>query len=211
MKLKMIPFVCILVLAALLAGCAAPASTPAPTTAPAPTAEEQALAAYREILEAAPAIAGDPDELQDASFDEAQNLERFGKHYDFFAVTDLDQDGTPELIALTAINFRWSNVSVFTYADGKAQLLKDPQIPADGFSFAQQSTAGGAYTTCTCAEHHLHSIWQGSTPVGDMEEDTAYSLSGAGLTVVNCSAADSRTPLPFLANTPENTSGLKVS
>lgn len=154
------------------------------------TKTQQALLCYQELLKAAPALEGEHPELQDASFGDAQNREQFGEHYDQFAVLDLNQDGVPELLTSTVINFRWVPVCVFTYADGKAVLLTDPAEPSDKVTFAQNSSANGAYVTFVCAENHIHSLWSGDTPVGPMEENHAYVLEGTALTAVDCAATE---------------------
>lgn len=146
----------------------------------------KAEAAYRALLLAAPAIDTAQTQLQDASFNYEQNMKLFGNHYDMFALTDIDGDGIPELIAQTVVNFRWTPVSVFTYADGEAVLLKDPRDAMAHGTFEQCSTAGGGYTTYLCGENHIHSVWKGMTPVGEMEEDYAYTLSGTELSETDC-------------------------
>lgn len=169
---------------------------------------EKALSAYREILKAAPAVAGEHAELADASFSYEQNRELFGDHYDMFALSDLDRDGTPELITLSMVNFRWTPVSVFAYADGKPVLLKDPADPAAHGTFEQNSSANGAYLTYICEKNHLHSVWRGNTPVGDMEENHAYALEGTSLTEVDCTVGENEHTVYFSeiakANTAEN-------
>lgn len=146
------------------------------------------LVCYQELLKAAPAIEGEHPQLQDAAFGDEQNREMFGDHYDRFAVIDINQDGTPELMASTVINFRWVPVSVFTYADRKAVLLKDPTEESVNGTFEQNSSASGAYTTYLCAENHIHSVWSGDTPVGQVEENHAFVLEGTTLTPVDCTA-----------------------
>lgn len=183
----------ILLLTVVLSGCSKP------------TAASQAKAAYQEILNAAPAIQGEHPELQNAAFDETQNREQFGNHIDWFALADLNQDGVPELIAMTMVNFRWTNVSVYTYADGKAVLLNDPIV--------QNSAANGAYTTYLCADNHIHSLWRGTTPMGDAaEENTAFALSGNALTAVSCTAGEDGKTIDFAEiakpNTPENVAAM---
>lgn len=148
----------------------------------------KAEAAYRALLKAAPAIDTAQAQLQDASFDYEQNRKQFGNHYDLFALTDIDGDGIPELLAQTVVNFRWTPVSVFTYAGGEAVLLKDPRDAMAHGTFEQCSTAGGGYTTYLCGENHIHSVWKGMTPVGEMEENYAYALSGTELTETDCPA-----------------------
>ena len=90
------------------------AQTEIPSDEPDEELKEKALSAYREILEAAPAIEAGHEELFDASFDYDQNRQTFGGHYEQFAFYDIDRDGIPELIALKTVNFRWTPVSVYT-------------------------------------------------------------------------------------------------
>lgn len=180
---------------------AAPApATPAPVSqeiVPVVPAENKAEAeneglqagpqkSYQEILKAAPAMEGEHAELEDASFGYEQNLEKFGPHYDWFALADINQDGTPELLAQSVVNFRWTPISVYTYIDGNAVLLKDPLNPEAHGTFEQMSTAGGAYNLYICANHHVHNVWRGMTPVGEMEENQAYVLTGTILTATDC-------------------------
>lgn len=146
-----------------------------------------ALAAYQQILRDTPAIEGNPEELQDASFGYEQNIEKYGKHYDEFAITDIDQDGIPELIAMTIINTKWTPISIYTYADGNAVLLKDPSEPSDHCTFEQNSSANGICSLFICKNNHVHKIWRGSTPVSDdTEENYGYALNNATLTAVDC-------------------------
>lgn len=215
MKSKYISLLCAFTLAAVLSGCAASPSAPgsadgsASQEDPAQTQEAEARLAYREILKAAPAIEGEHEELADPSFDYEANLELFGNHYDLFALSDLDQNGIPELIALTTVNSRWTPVSVYTYADGSAVLLKDPLEPEAHGTFEQRSTANGAYFTYICGENHIHSVWRGTDPVGNAaEEDHAYTLEGTVLTAVDCAAGENENTVYFydiaMANTAEN-------
>lgn len=215
MKLKTVLTVCGLLLAAVLGGCSvAPATGAAEETQQTADKEvsqaesganeakeavkKKALAAYREILEAAPALEGEHTELADASFDYDQNLELFGAHYELFALSDLNQDGIPELIALSTVNFRWTPVSVYTYADGKAALLKDPSDPGAHGTFEQRSTANGAYITYICGENHIHSVWRGTGPTGEAEEENrAYALEGTTLTAIDCTAGESESTIYF--------------
>lgn len=197
MKKKHFLLVCVLLLAAVLCACGTS------------TSNDDALSAYQEILKAAPAIEGEHEELMDASFDYEQNLAKFGEHYDSFAITDINQDGTPELIALSTVNFRWNTVSVYTYADGNAVLLKDPTSADSHGTFQQQSTANGAYTTYICEENHIHSVWRGTDPAGEaVEENSAYALDGTTLTLTGCTVGESGNIVYFndiaVANTTEN-------
>ena len=203
-----------LLLALALTGCGrspTPAEAAAPQTAsPAPVSDPcpAALSAYRAILEAAPALEREHEELADASFGYEENLRQFGEHYDLFALCDLDGDGVPELIAQTVVNFRWTPVSVYTYADGGAVLLKNPLDPASPVTLARNSSANGAYTLSVCGEGHLHSLWRGSTPVGEMTEEQVFALDGTALIPADCSAGESESAVYFsdaaLTNTAEN-------
>jgi len=173
------------------------------------TLKDKALQAYQEILKAAPAIEGEHDELNDASFGYDQNQELFGNHYDLFAIYDINQDDIPELIALSTINFRWTQMSVYTYADGAAVLLKDQMASDANITFDQMSIANGAYIDYICAENHIHSVWRGTNPMGDAEEENhAYALNGATLTAVDCATGDSGNTVYFydiaVTNTAEN-------
>ena len=159
-------------------------------------------------MKASPAIEGDHDELYDASFDYDQNLEKFGGHYDLFAILDINQDDVPELITLSIVNFRWTLVSVFSFKDGNVVLLKDPLEPEAHGTFEQMSVANGAYTTYICEEGHIHNVWRGTTPVGDEAEDNyAYILDDA-LSSVECAAPESENTIYFsdiaVPNTAEN-------
>lgn len=176
------------------------------------TEKEQALSAYQEILKASPAIEGEHDELLDASFDYDKNLELFGSHYDQFAVVDINHDDIPELIALSTINFRWAPISIFTFEAGKAVLLKDPLAPEAHGTFEQMSTANGAYITYICGNNHIHNVWRGTTPIGEIEEQRAYALDGAILTEVDCSAGQNENTTYFSdiakVNTTENVNAM---
>lgn len=207
MKLKYILLTVLVALTCVLGGCGNTQTQPAtqpvtqpesqPVTQPEVQVEAQpeepadpVLLCYKEILSAAPALESFPEELQDASFDDVVNHEMFGNHYDQFMLVDLDRDGSPELIASTIINFRWIPISVFTYANGQAVLLKDPMGESVNGTFEQMSVANGAYDTYICADNHIHSVWSGMTPVGEMEENSAYELVGTSLNVVNCAASE---------------------
>ena len=207
MKDKHLLLIYVLLAAAVLAGCGRSAPLK-----PVESGQAAALSAYRDILKAAPAIAGEHAELTDASFGYEQNQEKFGSHYDQFALSDIDQDGIPELIALSTVNFRWTPVSVYTYKDGTAVLLKDPVNTDAHGTFEQMSTANGAYLTYICEANHIHSVWRGSTPIGDMEENSAYKLEGTTLTPTECSVGENEHTVYFSsiakANTEENLSGL---
>lgn len=196
MKWKYALLVCGLSLAILSGGCGT-----APSAQPnAPTAElrAEAMLAYQQILKAAPAIEGEQAALADASFGYDENLKTFGNHYDLFALSDLDQDDIPELIALSTVNFRWAPVFVYTYADGNAVLLKDPLDSEAHGTFEQRSTANGAYLTYICEENHIHSVWRGIGPMGEaVEENYAYALEGTTLTATDCTVGESEKAIYF--------------
>lgn len=233
MKLKYILLACSFALAALLGGCGTSASTqPSAPAEPEPPVEEaeqpveeaeqlpeeteaDPLLAYREILKAAPAIEGEHEELTDPSFGYEENLELFGEHYDLFALSDINHDEIPELIALSVINARWNTISVYTYADGNAVLLKDPANAEAHITFDQQSTANGAYITYICEENHIHNVWRGTTPMGEAaEENYAYELVGTTLTAVDCTVGESEHTVYFhdvaIANTAENADAITL-
>lgn len=199
MKYKLILLICALSL--IFSGCSASSKKPEKDT--------PALSAYLDILKAAPAIAGEHAELSDAGFGYEENQAMFGNHLDCFAILDINSDGTPELIAQSIVNSRWAPVSVYTFADGKAVLLNDPLDPQAHGTFEQCSTAGGAYITYVCTERHIHSVWRGTTPMGDAaEENYAYVLSGTELTLTDCSAGEGENTVYLsdiaAANTAEN-------
>ena len=203
LKKSLILLSCALFLTGTLAGCGA-----APAVSPQPDPQADALAAYQKILEAAPALEGEHEELTDASFGYEQNLQKFGEHYDQFALTDLNQDGIPELITMTVVNFRWTPISVYTYTDGKAVLLKDALDAQSRVTFEQNSSANGAYEIYFCEENHIHSVWRGATPIGELEEDQAYALEGLTLIVKDCPIGKSGNAVTFSdiakANSAEN-------
>lgn len=156
------------------------------------TPGEMALLAYQELLKSNPALEGTHDELNDLTFGYEENLAKFGNHYDYFAIRDLNHDGIPELFAVTVINNRWTPVSVFTYdagvsGQGQIVLLKDPMEPSSHATFEQMSTAGGAYTLYICPDNHIHNVWGGDTPIGYQEENNAYILNGTELVLTACS------------------------
>lgn len=183
-----------------------------PVEEPERSLKDEALAAYQQILNAAPALEGDHPELSDASFNYDQNLERFGKHCDMFALYDIDQDGIPELLTLSTVNFRWAPVSVYTYANGAAVLLQDPLEPTDHATFEQYSGANGAYVTYLCEAGHIHSVWLGTNPMGDAEEENhAYVLEGTTLTAVDCAVEDNENRLYFYDIARANTGAVNLA
>lgn len=199
---------CFLMISVLLLTAAVVGCSSSPSNAPADDLRTEALSAYQKILEAAPELEGEHEELADASFGYEQNLEKFGDHYDQFALSDLDQDGVPELIALTVVNFRWTPVSVYTYADGEAVLLKNPLDAQSPVTFEQNSSANGAYAVYFCEENHIHSVWRGISPVGEAEENYAYALEGTTLVLKDCPAGENENTVNFSdiakANSAEN-------
>ncbi len=219
MKLKYVLLACSLSLAIVLGGCGtAPSTDPTddvqetPTEdiskenaqteneadQPEETLQEKALLAYQEILKAAPAIEGEHAELGDAAFGYDENVKMFGDHYDCFAITDINQDGVPELITLSKVNFRWAPISVYTYADGNAVLLKDPQDMGAHGTFEQCSTANGSYVTYICGENHIHSVWSGTNPMNEaVEENSAYVLDGTTLTAIDCTGGEDENRVYF--------------
>lgn len=197
---KIILLICIFLLTVFLGGCG---------NAPSDDANEKALLAYQEILKEAPAIEGEHAKLDDASFDYDQNIELFGKHYDQFAIYDINKDEIPELIAQSIVNFRWTPISVYTYVDGEAILLQDPLDTQAHGTFEQRSTANGAYMLYICEDNHIHSVWRGINPLGEeVEENNAYALEGANLTVIDCAGKEGENTIYFYdiakANTEEN-------
>lgn len=221
MKLKCILLVCGLSFAIVLGGCSMSPSIEPNEDVQEATEEEvsqedaqaelkaKALLAYQNILKAAPAIEGEHEELEDASFDYDQNQKMFGNHYDSFAISDINQDGIPELIALSMVNFRWNLVSVYAYADGTAVLLKHPQDGEAHGTLNQMSTANGAYITYICEENHIHSVWRGTNPMGEEEEEnSAYVIEGTTLNATDCSVGENENTIYFSdvakANVAEN-------
>ena len=87
--------ICVLFLTAALVGCGQ-AADPAPTAAPVNDQRAEAMSAYRAILEAAPALEGEHEELTDASFNYEQNREKFGNHYDLFALSAIAKVNSAE-------------------------------------------------------------------------------------------------------------------
>ena len=191
-KNRCIILLCVLCITAALVGCGQ-----SPTPDPVDDPQAGALSAYRSILEAAPALEGEHEELSDASFGYEQNLKTLGEHYDSFALSDLDQNGVPELIVMSVVNFRWSPVSVYTYADGAAVLLHDPLDAQSPVTYQQNSSANGAYTLYFCADGHIHSLWRGAAPIGEMEENHAYALEGTVLVAKDCPLGEEDTSVSF--------------
>lgn len=189
-------FFCTLLLAAVLSGCGRmPQQKSAVNEQTSKT--EKALSSYRDILSSAPAIEGEHTELADASFGYDQNLKMFGNHIDRFVIYDIDRDEIPELIAMSTVNFRWTPLSVYTCSNGEPVLLKDPLDAAAHGTFEQNSTANGAYITYICAENHIHNVWRGNTPIGDMEENHAYILEGTSLTETECAVGENEHTVYF--------------
>ena len=209
MRLTTIWLVCILLFVEVLGGCGKPLAVDEPIEQMQQDLDVTMLSAYRNILKAAPSIEGDYAQLGDASFGYEQNQEMFGDHYEFFALFDINQDEIPELIAMSTVNFRWTPVSVYTYADGEVVLLKDQcDLEAHG-TFEQNSSANGAYITYICEKKHIHSVWKGTNPMGDPEEENhAYVIEGTSLKAVDCSIGENENTIYFYdiakANTTEN-------
>lgn len=172
------------------------------------------LEAYKEILKAAPGFVDENDDLYDLTLDFEENIAKFGNHLDWFAITDINEDGVKELIASTTVNFRWSQVFVYTYADGNAVLLKDPlNIETEG-TFMQSSVANGGYITYICEDKHIHSVWSGTDPMNNpIEKNYAYVLEGTTLTLTDCNVGESEnaTYFPDIAefNSLENLEDIK--
>lgn len=230
MKLKAILLICCLLLTAVLGGCGKAASSTEPpaaqetpaaepaqeaaqteseAAAPEETVQEKALKAYQEILKAAPDLEGEHEELYDASFGSEENQELFGNHYDMFMLADINQDEIPELIALSIVNFRWTQMFVYTYADGEAVLLRDQAYPDALCSFDQMSTANGSCFAYICGEHHIHNVWRGANPMGEAEEENhAYAIAGTALTELDCPVGEDGNTIYFydaaIGNTAEN-------
>lgn len=201
MKIRKMLLTGVVILSAALSGCGMPKPAEQPMDE-----KEAVLSVYRELLKAAPAVAGEHEELFDASMNYERNVELFGNHYDSYALQDIDKNGIPELITLSTVNFRWTPVSVFTYANGKVGLLKDPLDPAAHGTFEQNSSANGAYFIYFCEENHIHNVWRGTDPFGNpVEENQAYALEGAALTAAACSVGESGSTVYFSDIAKENT------
>ncbi|MCQ2748693.1 MAG: hypothetical protein MJ246_01390 [Clostridia bacterium] len=174
--------------------------------------ENDALNVYREILKSSPAIEGEHEELSDASFSYEQNNEKFGDHIDEFALYDINQDGTPELITLSIVNFRWTPISIYTIIDDKAVLVKDPSYENAHGTFEDCSTANGAYLVYVCEDGHIHNVWRGTNPIGEeVEENNSYVLVDGRLESTTC---DNKENIIYFSditkpNTTKNISALK--
>lgn len=201
MKLKSILLICCLLLATIFCGC----GKLSPSEIPEKKLDENALLVYQEILKAAPAIEGEHAQLDDASFGYEQNQEQFGNHYELFALCDINQDEIPELIAMKTVNFRWTEIYVYTYSGEEAVLLKDPLDAAAYGTIEQNSAANGSYITYICEENHIHSVWRGTNPMGGEEEENyAYALEEMRLTTVDCTAGESDNSVSFYDIAKEN-------
>ncbi len=154
-----------------------------------------ALLAYRDVLEAAPALTGDRPEVEDLTLTPEESKALFGEHVDYYTLTDLDRNGIPELITLSVVNVAWVTTSIYTYVDGNVALVE---------AYEQTSTAEGTYTSFICNDGHFHSYWRGNTPEGDMEENIAYVLEGSSMVQVDCAMGLDDTGAEFIANYPEN-------
>ena len=70
-------------------------------------------------------------------------------------------------------------------------------------------------TPYICEANHIHSVWRGSTPVGEAEENSAYSMEGTSLKPVECSVGENERTIYFhdiaAANTAENIAGIGIS
>lgn len=207
--LKYIILICTLSFTTFLGGCSkAPSNEQSDNDLKA-----KALSAYQEILLAAPAIDGEQEELMDASFGYDENYEMFGNHYEIFAIQDINQDGIPELLALTEINFRWTPISIYTYADGNAVLLKEYPNAENHGTFEQCSTANGSYSTYICEDNHIHNVWHGTNPMGELVDDgCAYILDGTTLKLTDCTVGYSDKTIDFYdiakANVIENVNAI---
>lgn len=175
--------------------------------------EAEALQAYQDILRSAPVMKGDLSDLYDLSFGYDDNIEKFGEHYDSFALADLNKDGIPELITVSTINVRWNVANVFTYADGKATLIANTVNNDFVATFNQNSGANGAYLLFICDENHIHNYWSGTDPIGEpVDENYAYTLAGTSLEMVDCSISGGDTVTYYndigLVNSEENVAAI---
>lgn len=171
--------------------------------------EETPVTAYQQILALSPAIEGENVGLNDLTFGYEESIEKYGSHFDYFAVKDINNDGTPELVAMSCVNSAWTPVAILTFKDG-AVLLEDPLAPDKNFTFQQMSTAGGAYKLYICKDGHIHSVWSGETPVGFQEENHAYAMNGTTLEVVECNSdVDVDFADLYVPNTADNRNAIK--
>lgn len=229
MKIKSIILLGILSLAAVTTGCGATRTIETIKDEPATAAGEKssvavptevseskedsataALQAYQKILKAAPGIKeAEHDELMDAAYSYEESKKKFGEHFELFLIEDINKDGVPELLASSEVNFRWATLSVYTYANDEAVLLKDPTGEWEYSTFEQRSTADGQYMTYICEENHIHSVARVNAPTGKVEEEeSVYALEGTTLKAVECGTKKSQETVYFYdkakLNSPEN-------
>lgn len=164
----------------------------------------EALAAYYEILDSTPGITGEHFILDDASFGYEDNYRMFGDHFDWFCIHDINEDGIPELIATSIINFRWNQVYVYSYLDGEAVLLENGSVPCEHGSIDQNASASGTYTLFFCDNNHIHSLYVTNIDGELYQEEYAYEIIGAELVAVD--ACDSTNAIPFDQNSIHNSS-----
>lgn len=147
---------------------------------------DAAMQAFYTILSAMPAAEMNDDDFYDAAFSSDENIAKYGSHIEYAVVRDLNMDGMPELICMTLYNFRWENITIYSYIDGQAVLVGE---------LDNRHTAAGAYNTYVCGDGHIHNVWSGTDPMGNyVEELMVYQFDGRNLVETTCEEKSTGNP-----------------
>lgn len=110
--------------------------------------------AYASYLSKYPALTISDSNYYDASYSPSNT-----NYISAFALHDIDEDGVPELIARTDVNFRWNNIRIYTYKNGSVQPMKFYE--GGNVMFYNRATANGGYYFYVCKNGHVHNAYNG--------------------------------------------------
>ena len=135
------------------------------TYASAASKKARAMKAYRSFL------AKNPSKFVSIDFDwDTQNKEPESAAAKFM-LQDLDGDKIPELLTWRPVSFKYDEIHVFTYKNGKVVPVKSANGTKAVIDISAQ--AEGYYKGIyVCKKHHLHTKWQS----GSHYTKTVYKL-----------------------------------
>lgn len=115
------------------------------------TNQQETLHAYKKFLKK------NVSSFQPEDF-EKENTENYKKCSQFM-ITDMNQDGTPELITWHDIAYKQANLYVYTYENGKMKLLRQKTEEGMLDHINVSYNAAGSYEVYKDEKGYLHTDW----------------------------------------------------
>ena len=116
-----------------------------------------------------------------------ENTESY-KTASYFLITDMDQDGIPELVANHDIAYKMARLYVYTFKNGKMKRLKLKTDDGKQEFIDVSSNADGLYEIYKDKKGYLHTDWSGS---GDQRcLNSTYTIKNGSIWCYLCEEKD---------------------